>query len=61
MFKNIKSSVGFEVLTAVVMKAPMYWDIASCSPYKNQRFGGTILRVENKPRKRSAPYDDFRP
>jgi hypothetical protein len=34
--------VGFEVLTAVVMKSYIFWDITSCSPIKvNRRFGGT--------------------
>jgi hypothetical protein len=33
---------GFEVLTAVVMKVTIFWDIAPFSPYVNQRFGGTL-------------------
>jgi hypothetical protein len=34
--------VGFEVLTAVVMKSTIFWDITPCSPLKfNRRFGGT--------------------
>jgi hypothetical protein len=34
--------VGFEVLKAVIMKGPIFWDITSCSPLKvNGRFGGT--------------------
>jgi hypothetical protein len=32
--------VGFEVLTAVVIKTAILWDIAPCSPYMNRRFGG---------------------
>jgi hypothetical protein len=37
-----KDSVGFEVLTAVVMKCTIFWDITPCSPSKvNRRFGGT--------------------
>jgi ribosome maturation factor RimP len=33
--------VGFEVLTAVVMKSNVFWDIMPCSPLKvNRRFGG---------------------
>jgi hypothetical protein len=33
---------GFEVLTAVVMKSTVIWDIMPCSPLKvNRRFGGT--------------------
>jgi hypothetical protein len=34
--------VGFEVLTAVVMKSTIFWDITSCCPLSvNRRFGGT--------------------
>jgi hypothetical protein len=34
--------VGFEVLTPVVMKSTVFWDITMCSPLKvNRRFGGT--------------------
>jgi hypothetical protein len=34
--------VGFEVLTAVVMKRTVFWDITTCNPLKvNRRFGGT--------------------
>jgi hypothetical protein len=34
--------VGFEVLTAVVMKSGIFWDIKPCSPLKeNLRFGAT--------------------
>jgi hypothetical protein len=33
--------VGFEVLTAVVMKSSVFWDETLCSPLKaNRRFGG---------------------
>jgi hypothetical protein len=32
--------VGFEVLTAVVMKTSMFWDITTCSPLKANRSGG---------------------
>jgi hypothetical protein len=40
--KKRKSLVGFEVLTAVVAKSNIFWDITPCSPLKvNQRFGGT--------------------
>jgi hypothetical protein len=32
--------VGFEVLTAVVKKTPIFWDITPCSPLRvNRRFG----------------------
>jgi hypothetical protein len=34
--------VGFEVLTEVVMKCSVFWDITPCSPLKvKQLFGGT--------------------
>jgi hypothetical protein len=32
----------FEVLTTVVMKVATFWDIAQCSPYMDQTFGGTL-------------------
>jgi hypothetical protein len=39
---NIINFVWFEVLTAVVMKSSVFWDITPCIPLKfNQRFGGT--------------------
>jgi hypothetical protein len=31
---NLKKTVEFGVLTAVVMKNSIFWDIASCSPLK---------------------------
>jgi hypothetical protein len=35
-------NVGFEVLTAVVMKSTIFWDMTLCSPLKiNRRFGRT--------------------
>jgi hypothetical protein len=34
--------VGFQVLAAVVMTSPVFWDITLCSPLKfNKRLGGT--------------------
>jgi hypothetical protein len=37
----VVSYIGFEVLTAVVMKSSTFWDIMSCSQLKvNRRFGG---------------------
>jgi hypothetical protein len=33
--------LGFEVITAVVMKSPVFWNIRPCSSLKvNRRFGG---------------------
>jgi hypothetical protein len=44
--------VGFEVLTAVVMKTSIFWIITSCSPLRvNRRFGGTchlLLQRESR-------------
>jgi hypothetical protein len=35
-------NVGSEVLTAVVMKSTIFWDLTACSPLKvNRRLGGT--------------------
>jgi hypothetical protein len=40
--KKYKHFVEFEVLTAVVMKSTIFWDITPCSPLRvNRRFGGT--------------------
>jgi hypothetical protein len=37
---------GFEVLTAVIMKSTIFWDMTPCSPLKfNRRFGGTRLHL----------------
>jgi hypothetical protein len=34
--------VGFEILTAVVVKNTIFWDITPCIPLSvNRRFGGT--------------------
>jgi hypothetical protein len=42
MSTNQIPKVGFRVLTAVVMKSSIFWDITPCSPLKvNRRFGGT--------------------
>jgi hypothetical protein len=39
---NTPKSVGFEVLTAVIMYTDIFWDIMPCSQLKaNRRFGGT--------------------
>jgi hypothetical protein len=44
--------VGFEVLTAVVMKSTVFWDITPCSPLKvNRRFEETSSSGSNKPSK----------
>jgi hypothetical protein len=37
-------SIGYEVLTVVVMKSSIFWDITLCIPLKfNTRFGGICL------------------
>jgi hypothetical protein len=47
---------GSEVLTAVVMKSIIFWDITPCSPLSvNRRFGGTY-RLHLQGRK-SKPED----
>jgi hypothetical protein len=50
--------VGYEVVTSVVMKSTVFWDITPCSPLNvNRRFGGTyrlhfhgrrIIRARNQ-------------
>jgi hypothetical protein len=47
-------AVEFEVLTAVVMKVGMFWDIAACSPYVNQRLGRMFLP-------NAVSYTDYTP
>jgi hypothetical protein len=45
--------VGFEVLTAVVMKSTIFWDITPCSPLSaNRRFGG--IRVEERAKQETS-------
>jgi hypothetical protein len=52
LFRNEVTYVGFEVLTAVVMKSTIFWDISPCGPLSvNRRFGGTYrlhLQGQNK-------------
>jgi hypothetical protein len=45
-----KYSVRFEVLTAVVMKSTLFWDITPCSPvHVNRRFGETYrLHIQGR-------------
>jgi hypothetical protein len=39
---NKSTSIVFEILTVVVIKSSVFWDITPCSPFKvNQHFGGT--------------------
>jgi hypothetical protein len=50
--------VGPEVLTAVIMKRSIFWDITQCSPIKvSRRFGGICApssESENKSSKKPA-------
>jgi hypothetical protein len=62
--KTTKTYVGFEVLTAVVMKSTVFWDITPCNRLRViRRFGGTyrlhhqgrrISRAENQREIRGA-------
>jgi hypothetical protein len=41
-FSRMALLLGFEVLTAVVMKSSIFWDITPYVPFKiNRHFGGT--------------------
>jgi hypothetical protein len=40
--QNMSSYIGSEVLTTVIVKSSVFWDITPCSPSKvNRSFGGT--------------------
>jgi hypothetical protein len=42
LFLKLVFCVGIEVLTAVIMKSTIFWDITPCSPLSvNRRFAGT--------------------
>jgi hypothetical protein len=49
VINSVLKNVGFEVLIAVVMKSPIFWDKMPCSPLQvNRRFGGTYrLHLQN--------------
>jgi hypothetical protein len=53
--RQLVITVGFEVLTALVTKSAIFWDITPRSPLKvNRRFGGTSppsSGSKNKPSK----------
>jgi hypothetical protein len=55
--------VGFDVLTAVVMKSSIFWDITPCSSLKdNRHFGGTYrlhLHGRRKSRASLALLDSY--
>jgi hypothetical protein len=48
--KHTVYCIGFEVLTAVVMKCSIFWDIMPCNPLKvtevSEKHGAYIFRVE---------------
>jgi hypothetical protein len=48
--------VGIGVLTAVVSKVAIFWDIAPCSLYMNQRLGSKSSRSRNKRARYTALY-----
>jgi hypothetical protein len=51
------SLVRFEVLTVVVIKSTIFWDITPCSPLRvNRRFGGTY-RLHLQCRKTSRAWN----
>jgi hypothetical protein len=41
----VRRVAGFEVPTAVIMKAAILWDVAPFSTYMHQRFGRTCLAI----------------
>jgi hypothetical protein len=44
---DLRYNVGFEALTAVVMKTYIFWDITPCSPLKvSRRFGGICHHLQ---------------
>jgi hypothetical protein len=43
--------VGFEVLTAVVTRGNVFWDITPCSPFKVNRCFGGIYRFHHQGRR----------
>jgi hypothetical protein len=48
LLSNCPVSVGFVILTAVVMKSSVFWDIAPCGPFRViPRFGGTCPFHQN--------------
>jgi hypothetical protein len=51
---------GFEILTAVVMKSTIFWDITPCSPLKVNRGVGGTYRLNLQSRRRAPPTTCFR-
>jgi hypothetical protein len=45
--KSVFALVGLEILTVVIMKSFIFWDVTLCSPVNvNQRFRGTCAASE---------------
>jgi hypothetical protein len=55
ILKTREQNLGFEVLTAVVMKSAIFWDITPSSPFSvNRRFGATYrLHLQGRKNKLS--------
>jgi hypothetical protein len=43
--RSSNGNLGFEVLTAVIMKSTIFWDIMPCSPLKVNRWFGREYRL----------------
>jgi hypothetical protein len=50
---NVNEVVGFEVLTAVVVKNTIFWDITPCSPLNASRCFGITYRLNLQGRRTS--------
>jgi hypothetical protein len=46
--QTLELNVGFEVLTAVVIKTAIFWDITPWNPYMNQRFVGKYHHLQDR-------------
>jgi hypothetical protein len=51
--------IGFEVLTAVVMKGSIFWDITLCSPLKVNRRFGRVSSLHIQRRRKKPPWTRF--
>jgi hypothetical protein len=54
---NSQWFVGFEVLTAVIMKSTIYWDITLCSPLNVNRLVRGIYHLHLQGRRSSDDFD----
>jgi hypothetical protein len=46
-------SVRFEVFMVVTMRNAIFWDVAPCGSYENQRFGG-MCHLHHPGKKRAS-------